>query len=418
MRTFAQKPNANQQTASAKSAIPRRAQVERGLEGGAVLHLQRTIGNQAVQRLLQSRTEESEATLASRNGAIPPSVHQALSSPGRSLDPDTRSLMESRFGHDFSHVRVHTDSQAAGSARAVNAIAYTVGHDVVLPEEAESVAGSRLLAHELAHVVQQTRGEHSDTPLSIPAPNHPVEREANNAADAVMAGHSFHPVLRTGLAMHRQAPPPPPATLAGLTATRVAFNNAGAPDADNCAAVAPAALGVDGPAVGQNGMEMIFRINGAIPPGTEFDITRTVADGLWHQDGGAWARLGGLPAGTSDDHHDQDECLTPVGSRIFVVDTPGLGGSLNPRGVAIPGAGTVSATATAAAWKLSFAEWVIARNRRLGIGWQRISTPTFHRWHSVLSVALVGGTWARVDTPSGEHNEIELGSTRTTGATP
>src|SRR5690606_9085685 len=147
--------------------------------------------------------------------------------------------------------------------------------------------------------------------------------------------------------------PAPAATLSGLTARREAFNNTGAPHADNCATLLPAGLGVDGPGTGLNGMELIFRISGTIPPGTEFEITRTVADGLWQQVGGAWARLGGLPAGTSDDHHDQDECLTPVNRRIFVIDTPGLNGSLNPTGVTIPGAGTVSAGATAAVWKLS-----------------------------------------------------------------
>ncbi|MGH6900101.1 MAG: hypothetical protein ACREJ5_26705, partial [Geminicoccaceae bacterium] len=242
------------------------------------------------------------------------------------------------------------------------------------------------------------------------------------AAAAVTMGHAFRPALRTGAAVHRQPPPPPappPApSLRGLRATRDAFNNTGAQDADNCAPDPPAALGVDGPTAGQNGMELIFRISGTIPPGTEFDITRTVADGLWQRVGGAWTRLGGLPAGTSDDHHDQDECLTPVSRRIFVIDTPGIDGSLDPRGVAIPGAGTVAAAATAAAWKLSFAEWVIARNRPLGIDWTPISRPTFHRWHSIFSVELVGGTWTRVNTPNGLLNEIELGATPTTGATP
>ena len=79
---------------------------------------------------------------------------------GQPLDSATRTGMESRFGSDFSQVRVHTDAKAAKSARAVNALAYTVGRDVVFgagqyePNRAE---GARLLAHELAHVVQQGR---------------------------------------------------------------------------------------------------------------------------------------------------------------------------------------------------------------------------------------------------------------------
>src|SRR6266404_2418206 len=71
---------------------------------------------------------------ASNGGAqpatIPPIVNQTLSSPGHPLDSSTRTFMESRFGHDFGSVRVHNDSQAAESARAMNARAYTVGNDI------------------------------------------------------------------------------------------------------------------------------------------------------------------------------------------------------------------------------------------------------------------------------------------------
>ena len=365
------------------------------------------------------------ALVADTDSAAPRlSVREVLGAPGRALDQDTRRLMELRLGHDFSRVRVHADSRAAASARAMNAIAYTVGHDVVLPA---NVGDSRLLAHELAHVVQQTnRG-----PMArVATPDHGAESEANNAADAIMAGRAFRPSLRTGLAVHRQAPPPPRASLAGLTATRDAFNNAGAPDAANCAANPPAALGVDGPGLGANGMEMVFRLHGAIPAGTEFEITRTKATGTWQREGGVkllgvqlvpavWSRLGGDPAGTSDDRHDDDECHTPVGNRIFTTDGPSIGAAgLNPRGSQFPDGTTISATATAAVRKHSFAEWVMARNRRLGIGWQQISTPTFHRWHSVISVEHVAGVWTRVPTPSGQKNEIELGSTPTTRPTP
>lgn len=93
--------------------------------------------------------------------AAPPIVRDVLASPGRPLDAATRAFMEPRFGHDFSRVRIHTDQTAVQSAEAVAAHAYTVGTDVVfgagryLPESSE---GQRLLAHELAHVVQQQEG--------------------------------------------------------------------------------------------------------------------------------------------------------------------------------------------------------------------------------------------------------------------
>src|SRR4030095_11745369 len=62
---------------------------------------------------------------------VPPIVLEVLGSPGQPLDAGTRAFMEPRFGYDFSEVRVHTDAKAAESARAVNALAYTVGENVV-----------------------------------------------------------------------------------------------------------------------------------------------------------------------------------------------------------------------------------------------------------------------------------------------
>src|SRR2546430_17395987 len=99
--------------------------------------------------------------------AVPPIVHDVLDSPGQALDAETRSLMEPRFGHDFSQVRVHTDEKAAESAQAVNALAYTVGRDVVFGKGQyvpRTTEGKSLLAHELTHVVQQR--EASSSPMS------------------------------------------------------------------------------------------------------------------------------------------------------------------------------------------------------------------------------------------------------------
>ncbi|MGH9508413.1 MAG: DUF4157 domain-containing protein, partial [Terriglobales bacterium] len=89
---------------------------------------------------------------------VPPIVHEVLRSPGQPLDPAARAFFEPRFGHDFSRVRVHTDARAADSARAVNALAYTVGPRVVFDSgmyAPSTSQGQCLLAHELTHVVQQ-----------------------------------------------------------------------------------------------------------------------------------------------------------------------------------------------------------------------------------------------------------------------
>jgi hypothetical protein len=95
------------------------------------------------------------------SGEAPASVGQVLHSPGRPLDPATRAYFEPRFGRDFSYVRVHAGPAAAQSAGEVDAHAYTVGQDIVFASgrlAPESTEGRRLIAHELAHVVQQSDG--------------------------------------------------------------------------------------------------------------------------------------------------------------------------------------------------------------------------------------------------------------------
>ncbi|HEV7388488.1 MAG TPA: DUF4157 domain-containing protein [Gemmatimonadaceae bacterium] len=87
-------------------------------------------------------------------------LNQALSE-GQSLPTRTRAYFEPRFGEDFSQVRIHNDRAAEDSARSVNALAYTVGRDVVFGSgqyAPETTDGRRLLAHELTHVVQQRTG--------------------------------------------------------------------------------------------------------------------------------------------------------------------------------------------------------------------------------------------------------------------
>lgn len=91
-------------------------------------------------------------------GVAPPGVQTVLASTGRPLDARTRAFFETRFGHDFGDVRVHTDRGAAQSAALLGAQAYTAGHHIVFASgrfaQASSV-GRRLIAHELAHTVQQ-----------------------------------------------------------------------------------------------------------------------------------------------------------------------------------------------------------------------------------------------------------------------
>lgn len=122
---------------------------------------------------------------------LPPIVRRVLDTPGDPLDFATRTEMESRFGHSFRDVRIHTDAMAAESARAEYAHAYTVGEHIVFDSgqyRPETPAGKHLLAHELAHTIQQHGLQKSGGP--IPTDNsgdyHHLEREADAAASTVM----------------------------------------------------------------------------------------------------------------------------------------------------------------------------------------------------------------------------------------
>jgi hypothetical protein len=122
-------------------------------------------------------------------GPAPESVHQALESPGQALDPPTQVEMSERFGHDFSRVRVHSDDQAARSARSVSAQAYTVGQQVVFGAgryAPGTSAGRSLLAHELAHVVQQSESIGAMTGAGRSTIANDGEAEAEQAAHAVV----------------------------------------------------------------------------------------------------------------------------------------------------------------------------------------------------------------------------------------
>jgi hypothetical protein len=91
-------------------------------------------------------------------GVAPEIVHQVLRAPGQPMDAETRAFMESRFGRNFGHIRIHTDATAAQSAKDLNARAYAAGNSIAFAEgefAPHSPGGRSLLAHELAHTVQQ-----------------------------------------------------------------------------------------------------------------------------------------------------------------------------------------------------------------------------------------------------------------------
>ncbi len=139
-------------------------------------------------------------------GQIPSIVNEVLRGPGRPLDSGMRAFMEPRFNHDFAHVRIHTDTKAAESAKAVNALAYTVGRDVVFGTGQYmpgTHTGRRLLAHELTHTIQQ-RGASLVGELSIGDAYASGEVEADRIADAVLTGETATPRIATAPQVQRQ----------------------------------------------------------------------------------------------------------------------------------------------------------------------------------------------------------------------
>jgi uncharacterized protein DUF4157 len=157
----------------------------------AVMHLQRVAGNASVANFLVQRSEGDQEEERS------PVKDVVGSGGGSPLDRDTRHFMESRLGDDFGDVRVHTDSKAADSARAVNAQAYTVGNDVVFQSgkyAPDTHEGRHMLAHELTHVVQQRSGPVSGTPapggINVSDPSDSFEQQAEHTAAHVVSAES------------------------------------------------------------------------------------------------------------------------------------------------------------------------------------------------------------------------------------
>ncbi|MFL5801675.1 MAG: DUF4157 domain-containing protein [Roseiflexaceae bacterium] len=140
--------------------------------------------------------------------AVPPVVQDVLRSSGQPLDAGARAFMEPRFGRDFSGVRVHTGARAAESARAMHALAYTVGRDVVFGAgqyAPATLAGQRLLAHELAHTIQQGgQAIVSQAKLQIGASTDSAELAADQAADAVLRGQPIPALARMSHRVSRQ----------------------------------------------------------------------------------------------------------------------------------------------------------------------------------------------------------------------
>jgi hypothetical protein len=154
-----------------------------------------TAGEPTVSREGSATDEGGQASMHRRSrggpetiGEAPPIVHDVLGESGQALDSAVEATMSHRFGADFSGVRVHADARAAESAAAVSAHAYAMGNHIVFGEGRYAPAeasGRRLIAHELAHTLQQSaaptvRRDGPDVPLK--------EAKKEDAKEAIGGG--------------------------------------------------------------------------------------------------------------------------------------------------------------------------------------------------------------------------------------
>ncbi|ELZ00694.1 hypothetical protein C482_08823 [Natrialba chahannaoensis JCM 10990] len=160
------------------------------------------------------KTETTHRTLEGTNTTqdeVPDTVLDVLGEGGRSLEQPIQRALEGRMDADFSNVRIHTGAKAAEAAEAIDAKAFTCGNDIVFNSgeyDTESPEGQHLLAHELAHVRQQTGAAISMMPqegadLEID-PDPQLEREADQAAAQALSADEPLVVSRMGTDVHIQ----------------------------------------------------------------------------------------------------------------------------------------------------------------------------------------------------------------------
>src|SRR5215472_5184143 len=133
-----------------------------------------------------AREKTREASIAA--------LRTALRVPGMPLAPRERMHFETAFGSDLSHVRIHTDALAGAAASAVNAHAFALGRDIFFAPGAYAPAtprGRTMIAHEIAHVLQDPRGVEAselEGPIEMTAPGDAAETSADAAVAAIAAG--------------------------------------------------------------------------------------------------------------------------------------------------------------------------------------------------------------------------------------
>jgi hypothetical protein len=245
----------------------------------AVEALQDAAGNRAAASLLNGSSVD----------AAPDAAQAGLRSPDRGLDPDTRRGMEAAFQSDFSGVRIHTGGAAGAAARRLRAKAFTLGRDIVFAPRRyapETGAGLHLLAHELAHVLQQRQAGARDGSADV------LEQQAGRAAQEVVVGSRMHTVLSPAPAAVQRSPeddgagyPTATKSAAKIHIFKIPVRNIG--EVSLKIAVSPAGSGKDKPIPKQLMPEMELEIAEEVALKLKTDVLTFSTDEWPH-------RLGGL----------------------------------------------------------------------------------------------------------------------------
>ena len=165
-----------------------------GLRASLLQHVQRKYGNLASQQLVQRALQRQGSPSF---GSFAPELDAMPSGGGQPLEASARAPLERHFQTDLDQIRIHTGQEAAESAASLDALAYTRGRDIYFAPgmyAPSSSSGQRLLAHEVAHVVQQSSGKEPTTATKsahgakIAAPDGILEGEADRHAEQFMSG--------------------------------------------------------------------------------------------------------------------------------------------------------------------------------------------------------------------------------------
>lgn len=155
--------------------------------------LQRTVGNRRVQHMLALHQRPAEGGADGRVSASMQRTIETARAGGRPLGPDAAAELQQALGAAARRVRVHTDQQADRLSRALHASAFTVGSDIFFRAShyrPGTGQGKRLLAHELAHVVQQHASVRAAPRLRLATADDPGERAADRIAGDAVAGRA------------------------------------------------------------------------------------------------------------------------------------------------------------------------------------------------------------------------------------